>query len=178
MKGILTLDLASRLGFCKWNPGQTPKIGTYLLPEVQNDSYGKRSWTYRQWLLKALKETEAELCVYEKNLLVPKRDTVHKINLSCSLVMITEEVCYEMKVRCASVPVREWRKHYLGHGDYPTEEAKEYAMNRAKAAGFNPQHHDAAEALGIMDYTADLMKLRKDWPDSNIFGGLLGKPQA
>ncbi len=148
------------------------------MPEVQNHSYGKRSFVFRQWLLKTLEETEAELCVYEKNLLIPKRDTVHKINLSCSLAMITEEVCYEMKVSCYSVAISEWRKHYLGRGDCPAEEAKECAMNRAKAAGFNPQHHDAAEALGIMDYTADLMKLRKDWTFSNNFGGLLRKPKA
>ena len=177
MKGLLTLDLAGRLGFCKWNPGHSPVIGTYLLPEVVDGSYGKRCWTYRQWLLKTIKQVGAEVCVYEENIITP-RDTVHKLKLNMSLTMITEEVCHEMKVSCYSVAISEWRKHYLGNGKYPTSEAKEYAMNRAKASGFSPLHDDAAEALGIMDYTADLLKIKKDWPDSNIFGGLLGKPQA
>lgn len=178
MESLLTLDLAGRLGFCKWKPGLAPKIGTFKLPDVIDDNFGKRLSTYRKWLVGVIEAEEVEHCVYEDNIMVPGRDNLRKLKLMISLTMITEEVCHSKNIGCSSVSIGEWRKHYLGSGKYSTEQAKEYAMNKAKTAGFNPQHHDAAEALGIMDYVADVWHIKKDWPDSNIFGGLLGKPRA
>lgn len=169
--GILTLDLASRLGFCIWNPGTRPTIGTYKLPEVARGSYGKRNSFFRQWLIKAIEKNNITTCIYEDNLCLPT-DTVHKLKLLYSLTMITEEACFDLGVQCASVGVGQWRKHYLGAGNYPTDQAKEYAMKKARNSGFEPKHHDAAEALGIMDYAADHFRIKRDWKNANFFGGI------
>ena len=177
MKGLLTLDLAGRLGFCRWNPGASPYIGTYLLPEPVDKCYGRRNSTFRQWLIKTIQTHEIELVVYEENIIIPKRDNLNRLKLAIGLTMITEEVCFSQNISCSTAAISQWRKHYLGSGGYSTEQAKEYCMNKAQAAGFKPQHHDAAEALGIMDFTADMLKIQKDWPDSNIFGNILFDPR-
>lgn len=177
-KSILTLDLARRFGFCKWKPGQRPIIGTYTLPEpYAKVGIGNMLAAYEEWLEKALVAGQIDFVIYEKQILNHHGAKMTGFETAFQLMNLgglTEKVCYQRGIRCATVQVKEWRKHYLGNAGYSTAEAKRLAMQKAEAAGFTPQYDDAAEALGIADYVADTLKIKRDWPNATVFGGLCG----
>lgn len=169
---LLTLDLATRSGFCHWNPGVMPTIGSKDMSWAWDD-LGKFLHCYEKWLRKFLVENHVDWVTFEAPILVRKGYKTTSIQTAYKLMNLcgtTERVCFDMDVVCSEVRVSEWRKHFLGHGGYPTEQAKKMCMERAFAAGLNPKFHDEAEAFGIMDYTADQLEIKKQWRD----GGLLG----
>lgn len=58
-----------------------------------------------------------------------------------------------------------WRRHFIGKMPRATKTAqlKEYAMQRCRELGFRPLKHDQAEAIGILDYACDALKLTPPW---------------
>lgn len=173
-KSILCLDLATALGFCHWNPGSMPTIGSKDMAWI-GGNLGKLLFFYEKWLREFIIKEDVDWVTFESPFIkpvtlrspgTPKVTAMRLMNL-CGIV---ERICYELKIPCSEVTVGQWRKHFIGRGDYPTDQAKEMAVQRVTAAGYEVKVHDEAEAFGIMDYVADELRIPKQWKD----GGLLG----
>jgi len=175
-KSILTLDLARRFGFCKWAVGQRPTIGTYKLPAPDAQrGIGNYLAAYADWLEKVIKTEGVDFVCFERQILNHAGAKMTGFETAYQLMNLggqTEKICFDHDIRCATVQVKEWRKHYLGNAGYSTKRAKELAMQKAISSGFNPQHDDAAEALGIADYVAEMCGIKRDWPIGCVFGKL------
>jgi len=172
-KSILTLDLARRTGFATWRPGSLPEIGTYTLPEPIG-GIGLYLQKYEDWLRSMCARRAVDCLVFEAQILIHGGKNKTGFEVAYQLMNLggtTEKVCQDLNICCSKVQVTEWRKHFLGSSHHRTKDAKDLAMKKARACGFDPKHHDAAEAFGILDYTAAVFDMKTDWPDANIFGG-------
>lgn len=75
--------------------------------------------------------------------------------------------------RCGAVRwvnMATWRRFFLGPTPKGEKRPKGFdlkflAIRRCKELGFNPQKHDDAEALGILDYALDAEDIRVPWHD-------------
>ena len=73
---------------------------------------------------------------------------------------VAAELASDLKIRCGEVAISTWRKHWLGVGFAPKSVAhdgrtawlKQAAIKQCLTRDWYVQHHDEAEALGIMDY--------------------------
>lgn len=75
--------------------------------------------------------------------------------------------CHHQKIAIRKVAIDDWRKRFLGLNrrpkDAPRDEGywKRLALHAAARRNWFCEHHDSAEALGIMDYS--LAALSKDY---------------
>lgn len=76
-----------------------------------------------------------------------------------------ESFCAAMGIRCQSVGLSTWRKHYVGSIPRGTKSAdwKHLAMTRCRELGFAPLKHDEAEALGLLDYALSVEGIVAPW---------------
>lgn len=166
-KSLLTLDQATLSGFCNWKPGTQPVLSSLDLGFV-SDNLGRFISVFEKNLRKNIEENQVDYICFESPILIRMGKKSTGLNVAMklyNLVGTIEKVCSDLMIPCAEVQVGEWRKHFLGSGGYSTEQAKQHAVNKCRAAGFDPKCHDEAEAFGIMDYVATLKSLKKNWPE-------------
>src|SRR5262245_20204032 len=84
---ILTLDLATRLGWCVGEPANDPAFGYYDLPKT-GDNVGQFLIHFQRWLSSRCSEWQPELIVFEAPILPRKTKliTVRKLNGLCNVV--------------------------------------------------------------------------------------------
>ena len=64
-----------------------------------------------------------------------------------------------------------WRRHFIGKMPRAkTAELKDRALERCRQLGFRPKKHDEAEAIGILDFACDDLRLTPPWRDAALFG--------
>lgn len=63
------------------------------------------------------------------------------------------------------VSISAWRKHFLGSMPRGTKtpDLKALAMTRCRELGFDPARHDAAEAIGLLDYQLSVNGVIPPW---------------
>lgn len=106
------------------------------------------------------------------------------------LAAMVEWFCYVEKIRCYSVELQKWRKHFIGRGGgfkrsktkpfnyLPGENPKELAINKCLEFGWHTNIADAAEACGVLDYYMHILAKADHnyvipWRHRQLFGGLL-----
>lgn len=164
------MDLATRSGFCNWGPDRQPTIGNKDLSHASSE-VGRYLSIYEKWLIENITENKVDCVVFEAPILIRMGKKTTGIETAYKLMNLagsTERVCWDLDVMCSSVQVSEWRKHFLGSGGYPTDQAKAMCVEKCKAIGLDPKYHDEAEAFGIMDYATAILRLEKPWPDSGL----------
>jgi hypothetical protein len=67
--------------------------------------------------------------------------------------------------RYRSVNIAAWRRHFIGSMPRGTKspDLKHMAMQRCRELGFDPNKHDAAEALGLLDYALSIDGIIAPW---------------
>ena len=88
-----------------------------------------------------------------------------------------ESWCAAMAIRPPrSVNMATWRRHFLGPmgRNKKSPDLKDMAMQRARQLGFKPLRHDEAEAIGILDFACDALKLRPYWIEDEVLRAPLG----
>lgn len=164
MSSYLTLDLATMSGWCLWKPGQMPTIGNSDLSLWYTHMFPKALSIHYKRMKKLIEENDVDFVCYERPLMM-RTDNQAKLQKMYGLSNVIQLLEGQLEFTAKFVSVPEWRKHVLGHGTLPTDEAKRRSMKIAQWIGLEPKTHDAAEAFCIMDYVADIKREKKDWPD-------------
>ena len=164
---VLTLDLATVVGYATWHPGRKPDYGHHILPKT-NEDVGAFLNAYYEWWNELITEFKPDLVAFEAPWVGPKthQDVATKL---FALAGFTEFLCHRAGYRCVSVNISSWRKHTLGIGGGPRDKMKSLTMKLMRALGFSPRTDDEADALGILIYIADLYKLKPDWPVGPLY---------
>jgi hypothetical protein len=88
-----------------------------------------------------------------------------------------ESFCAAKRIRRVNeIHQATWRKHFLGRMPRGKKSAdlKAMAMERCRQLGFAPATHDAAEAIGILEYQLNNLGITTPWQDRAVFGAILG----
>lgn len=168
---ILTLDLATTTGWAISQGGAEPDSGFVKFPDTGVD-YGRFLNVYDRWLVKKITENNIDFAAYEEP--VGTRNLRTSMRLQ-NLAGHTEFRCTKMKVKCVCVPIPTWRKHFIGRGTGFKKlklDPKVMAVDACLERGWNPEIHDEAEALGILDYVFAKLEMSKVWPDAGLFAGV------
>jgi hypothetical protein len=110
--------------------------------------------------VRTLIEWGAEKVFFEEPIHLPT-DKLQLLYLTIGVPAIIMLTCQEAGVPCACVPIDEWRNRFLGTKRAPpglnqraarTSWFKDKAISTCLQRGWLVEDHNAAEALGIMDY--------------------------
>lgn len=180
---VLALDLASTTGWAAWQTDQNsplPACDAVRLPgkagEVGPSTEGLRL------LLNELNRRYVFTHIFfeAQHIPAPKKkgggtksiniETVYKL---ISLGGMAEWWAYKMKVPVFKVEIGTWRKHFLGRGSGFAKaglDGKEEAIRKCEAIGVFTSDHNAADAVGILDYSLTLFdNVTPPWRDKAIF---------
>lgn len=146
----LALDLATTSGWAFGQPGETPRFGTFTLPNT-GDDLGRFGVTFLQWLTAKLRELEPKEVVFEAPIL-PRETNIQTLKKLYSISVVCEMACALQGVPCSEIPAGTWRKSFLGQS-YPSggtrDELKRAVIAACRQMGWEPNSSDDADALGI-----------------------------
>lgn len=140
---ILTLDLATRTGWCCGSPDESPRYGTKVLPSTGED-IGRFAAAYNEWLLDMIALENPGLVVFEAPILAGKTNLTTARKLT-GLAWHTEFVCNLRQIRCAEHHLQQVKKFFTGNG----RADKDDMVAAARRLGFDPKDDNAADAIGL-----------------------------
>ena len=168
VKCILTLDLATRSGYCLWKLGSKPVLGNKNFTRYK-DNMDARLYYFEKWLDRLVRINEVDFIVYEAPILVhngPKTTKPATAFILMNLAGSPHRIGFKHGARVSHCRADRWRSKVLGNGRLTSDEAKEKAMQFARDCGFDPKYHDEADAFCLMEYTARLLDIKRAWHDS------------
>lgn len=178
---FLALDLSKRsTGWALWSPGlDRPACGTW---ELGSEITGPGTVFARlhKHLMDQHRVTPLESVTYEKPLdpATLGRNTSFDVPfLLMGLAAHVESFCAAMRIRhCAHAHQATWRRHFLGSmkRGVRTPDLKAYAMEQCRQLGIMPGKHDAAEAVGVLDYAMHIAGVMPPWRADNVLLPALG----
>ncbi len=156
---ILALDLASRFGWAEGANGGKPNCGSKRCA-IEGAGTPEIFGNYTKWLSQKLIDRTPDVLVYEAPLAtihVRGHTTVKVTRILFGLAAITEGIAYRMGVRSIrEASVNEVRKHFIGVGNLPGNEAKRAVGVRCRQLGYEIDDHNAGDAAALWDYTASV----------------------
>lgn len=173
MPGVLALDLATATGWAQWTPGRPVAYGTRHFAEGADLGVFLHAFDF--WLSDRLTDSAVDHVAYEAPVL-PKSSGIQSRLRLFGLVGQTELICFRREVTCRPVAIQSWRSHFLGVVPRIPGESRESRRRRLKRAtieqcqarGWSPRDDNAADALAILDYTAQRLGLPVDWPRTRL----------
>lgn len=158
---ILALDLATNVGFALGDVRGVKVSGTRRLPST-GDDLGAFAAAFRDWLTIGLKRHKPTSLVYEQPIMAAGHTTPMTLRKLCGLCWQTELTVRDLKnagvlspgFEVSEINMSDWRRHFLGSGNVPSERAKIKAavMQMCRVRGFHFDSDDEAEAIAILDY--------------------------
>lgn len=176
---VLALDLATTTGWAWHRPGMPrPFFGAFKLPGQTRET-GKACDALERWLRDLFLMLKAEGGIshffYEAQHVGTNlnMDVLYKL---IGLGATVEKFAFQVGNRpCYRVNIAEWRKHFLGKGSgfkARGENQKDLAIARCAHYGWHTDVADAAEALGILDYSLTMIpNYDRPWRDKALMGG-------
>jgi hypothetical protein len=175
---VLALDLATTTGWAWHRPGMSrPFFGAMRLPGDARET-GKACDALERWLRDlfiALKpQGGISHIFYEAQHVGPKlnMDVLYKL---IGLGATCEKFSFQTRGLVYRVNIAEWRKHFIGRGSgfrARGEDQKELCIQRCAQYGWHTNVADAAEALGILDYSLTMIPgYVRPWRDNALMGG-------
>lgn len=153
MSGILALDIATKTGFAKLGNGEIVS-GVYDMSENKGDM-GKMGSFFSQWLYcQILDEPRVNHLIIERTVLPPKcnGDIVYRLS---GLAFVAHQVAFDLSIPRFEVVPGVLKKFVTGNG-----RAKKKDMIAAVCEwGFNPQDDNEADALALLTYAQEELKL-------------------
>jgi hypothetical protein len=171
---VLALDLSVKsTGFACWSEGHAePVHGTWeLAGDIQ---HAPRGYVRLHRNLRDLNEkVPIDLIAFEDPLpphAVHGQTSIDVLKASAGIAAHVQSFAEAMGIRYRAVHQATWRRHFLGPQPRGTKtpDLKHMAMQRCRELGFNPIKHDAAEALGLLDYQLSLEGIIPPWRQANI----------
>lgn len=187
---VVGLDLATVTGAAWHHPSMPrPFFDAFRLPGEARD-IGKRCDFLERWLRDIYIQHKplggiSHFFVEEQHLgqvsggKGKPRRTVSPatIKMLAALSGTVQKFAYQVNAHCYEVGISEWRKHFLGKGagfKARGEDPKELCIQRAADYGWHTDVADAAEALGILDFSLTLIPdYDRPWRDKALMGGRL-----
>lgn len=152
---ILALDLATRTGWARGRPGETPRFGRILL----HGDRAKRYRELRQWLAPQL--TQVDRVIYESAavpMVMAGRTTNETGLFLIGLCEHVEELCLDV-VELWDVSVSTVRVHFIGK-NMRREAAKAMTRERCEGLSWMVTNDDEADACALWSYA--VCKARPD----------------
>lgn len=152
---ILAFDLATKSGWCRGCPGETPRFGTMLL---HGDKPG-RYRAFREWVQLML--PGAARVAFEASalpMLVQGRTNFDTVRFLIGLAEHLEEMC-EGVVPCCEHRTSDVRCFFIGR-NMKREAAKAATVERCELLGLMPANHDEADAIAVWAF--EIARLRPD----------------
>lgn len=154
---ILALDLATTTGWCVGQAGGKPTYGSHRIAP-QGAGSGEVFGQFLKWLHDMVAVHSPRVIVYEAPLapsLLRGKTNADTARRLFGLPAITEAIAYRMGVPVIlEASVQDVRGHFIGTRNMPGDEAKRAVIARCRQLGYDPQTHDAADALALWDYCA------------------------
>lgn len=143
---ILTLDLATKTGWCKGDGESRPLSGVIRLPSTGDDVGSFLAAYVREFRALTVDENVSSI-VFEAPLL-PQTTSFKTVTKLHSLAGMTEYLCLRHKIPCASAHNGKIKKAMTGKGNAKKPEM----IAGVKALGFNPADDNEADAIAIWFY--------------------------
>ena len=170
----LALDLSLKsTGFAFWNgESELPVSGHWALaPDM--------SWRGRGYvrlhknMMDLHKASKIDVIIYEEPLSqasVQGNSSLITIQTLAGLAAHVESFAEAIGARHRSVNMATWRKHFIGSMKRGTKtpDLKAMALRRCRDLGMEPNGHDEAEALGILDYELSTNGVIAPWRAGNV----------
>lgn len=159
---VLSLDIAkNRTGWAAGSMQWTrPHWGVFELAGDWDRHEGQRLHSFREFLMRKIAEYGVTYIAIERFFIDLKDFDFNGTTPIAQMHGIAMETAHAEAVRCGSVAIGSWRKHFLGSAAAPKHLAakqrtgyyKDMAIKKCTERNWYVQFHDEAEALGIMDY--------------------------
>lgn len=165
----LALDLSIKsTGWALWSTGEDrPAFGTWeLAPDV---SWRGRAYVrLHRHLLDLHRLSPIDHIAFEEPLphaAVKGNTTIDTLAAMAGLAAHAESFAEAVGATHRSVNMATWRRHFIGKMPRGTKtlDLKALAMTRCRELGFDPARHDAAEAIGLLDYQLSLNGIVAPW---------------
>lgn len=153
MSGVLTLDLGITLGWATDTPGEITSGVEDFRPQW-SESAGMCMLRFKTWLDRITTMAQVTEIHYE---LVQGYRSGAAARVWAGFWSHLLSWCEEAAIPCAGVPVTTIKKHATGKGNAP----KSAMIAAAIAKGWNPQDHNEADALHLLDYVLNSQKSTK-----------------
>lgn len=150
---ILTLDLATRTGWCRGEPGGPVTVGTARLPKTGND-VGSFLNAFEHWLEGAL--DGIEYVVFESPIIRSSQLNIAVMRKLYALAGVTEMVAKKRGLIVLEERIQTVKKQLAGHG----RADKEQMVAAARARGVPVTDDNQADAFGLF-----LCAVARDRPD-------------
>lgn len=183
---FLALDLSKRsTGWASWTPGmEQPACGTWELGGELTPP-GLAFLRLHQRINEIHSLTPIECLIYEKPLDPATMGRHSSFDIAFILMGLAAHVdsyCEAKRIpRLSSVHQATWRRHWIGPMKRGTKSMrlKDFAVERCRQLGILPGKHDAAEAVGILDYRLHLDGITPPWRMEHVLTGeLAGRVRA
>ena len=159
---VLALDVAlRRTGWAVGSPGMNrPYWGVYETAGDWSGREGARLHDWRRFLERQIEEHRITCIAMELPFIDARAFNFDGTTAVLQMQGMALEIAHARRIRATGVAIASWRSHWIGQGVAPKHLEqkerkpwlKEQAMRRAADRGWYTEHHDEAEALGIMDY--------------------------
>jgi len=164
---LLCLDLATNIGVARWKEGDDPpSLSTKNLPPIPH--LGRFINAYHSFLLEQISINKPTLINYEKPYVGPTMTSLLASKLY-GLAAHTDWFCEVNGIAVFCTPPNVWRKHFTGIGSGKRDKLKMATIQECKARGIKVMTEDEADAMGLLDYTTDIKKLKKSWAEGALF---------
>lgn len=112
---ILSLDIATKLGWCFGVSGGHPTLGAVRLMGKGAED-GAIFASLCDWLADAITVHAPKRVVYEAPLVSGQHSSINAARLALGLVAVTQLVCWRREVRCEQAQVNRVRSKVIGSG--------------------------------------------------------------
>lgn len=161
MTTILGLDVASRLGVCDWTIGQKPVFYTVALGHEDDDKSIDGAWDKScralRWVAGRLRAFPPDEIVIEAP--IPERALSGQTNAHSTMVKMmligTLGAAGKLRhIRVTPANIQRVRKHFIGHGNLKSEEAKRLVKRVCRDIGWDPSNNDESDAGAVAHWRA------------------------
>ncbi|WP_082889788.1 crossover junction endodeoxyribonuclease RuvC [Achromobacter ruhlandii] len=143
---ILALDLGTKTGFALRRRDGAMRYGTVDFTPRKSWTPGQRWARFRGWLADTVATFQIDAVVYER--VVFGHSSAASSDVYGGFKALVELAADTHSLTLSSVAVPTVKKHFTGSG----RADKEPMLAQAKARGFSPDSHNAADALAILSW--------------------------
>jgi hypothetical protein len=151
---LLTLDLATRVGWTYGAPGDTRfAYGTHILPSTGED-VGSFLWAFEAWFSEATRDVAgSDLLVVFESPIMPKETSLATARKLYGLAGMAQYLCKRQNHACLEVPAASCRR-MLGVRTYRSPHLPKYTVKQAvidavRRWGYEPGDDDQADAIAL-----------------------------
>lgn len=152
--GIVSFDLALNVGWAvEQKVGERPLYGSESFHGTRKD-IGYRGCLYVDWLYPFLLQHKPERVIYEAPFMTAQMGNSATLEILIGLAVFTDLICCRLDIPVSKASSSTARKFFCGDG----RAKKPEVLAECRRRGWEPDDHDQADALCLLDYAVGLYK--------------------